>query len=121
MKIKISKNQWETIGKTAGWLKKAQSQDFDISFFKNRLSFYLAQQEQIIENADVGELESLKSLVVNLDKIGLPQQPNAIRQFIDNRLSQIDYAIQMARTNPQIAKENLKNCLTMTQNIVNSI
>ena len=25
MKIKLSKSQWETIGKTAGWMKKAEA------------------------------------------------------------------------------------------------
>ena len=28
MKIKLSKSQWEGIGKKAGWIKKAQSEDF---------------------------------------------------------------------------------------------
>ena len=36
MKLKISKNQWEKIGKTAGWIKKAQNNPtkFKIESFK---------------------------------------------------------------------------------------
>lgn len=40
MRIKISRSQWETIGKTAGWMKKAQEEEQSTSL-KDRMKAFL--------------------------------------------------------------------------------
>jgi hypothetical protein len=49
MKIKVSKNQWEEMGKKTGWLKKAQSKPFPYAIFK----YYINLDERGSFYADV--------------------------------------------------------------------
>lgn len=58
MKIKLSRSQWEQIGKTAGWMKTAQILPFESEEILRELTELMDQEDEIRRySGDVAEME----------------------------------------------------------------
>lgn len=55
MKINLNKKQWETIGKTAGWIKKANDENLDMEFSSGERS--VADEQRILDEEEAPSLK----------------------------------------------------------------
>ena len=91
MKIKLSKSQWEGIGKKAGWIKKSQSEDF----------------VEFMDSLDEGNSAKIKPAIRMVVKEKEPSSFGVLvpeREFDKKKLDQI-LGKHEFNANPQTIKE----------------
>ena len=92
MKIKMSKNQWEGIGKKAGWVKESQSEHFTIN-----------PREKLVDM--IQKINLMKDDFTNITS-GLPKENwnligedcDAVVQYLDNAAGRISTVINRAHS-----------------------
>ena len=85
MKIKLSKSQWEFVGKKTGWIKSSQStnspvltEDRLVTFFDENTGNILAKETFVIEGKDETERFSKLNEIINDYIINNFDNPDAV-------------------------------------------
>lgn len=98
MKIKLSKSQWELVGKKAGWMKKAQAN----SVFDPQILVDLIQQLNKMKE----DFKSRSAKIPQDKWTVIGKDCDAVYNYLDNasgRISTIINRVKQPQTNPQAA------------------